>query len=418
MKIFYSWQSDLSNSTNRSFIRKCLDKTIQELKLQGDISEAVREDMHIDQDTEGVPGSPDIAKTILEKIDRSAIFIADITPIKEIEKQGRKKSIPNPNVMLELGYAMAKLGPERVILILNDALWCGDLNSLPFDFRFRRISTRYILKEGEEPNEKAKVKLKLIKSLKIAISNSPSLTETTPTTETVFNRIKRNETDSALWQTKTGGIQLPNYYDGADNNRKRTSNSPKAYMRITPASWPNGIPKRATLRKEENRGKLLPFGDWSSMDYAPNDDGYISYEPPHDDELENATQWFKKNGEIWGFDAGTRVSGVQANGKRYLNYKYIIECWARFLNHFDYLRELGCSKPYYVEAGITNILDTTIQINVHRNAHCLEKDIVFKQELSGSPESLREYMQALANELADAFGLEGQNLYPSLWAKK
>ena len=33
--IFYSWQSDLANSTNRGFIEDCLKKAVKNLKKEG-----------------------------------------------------------------------------------------------------------------------------------------------------------------------------------------------------------------------------------------------------------------------------------------------------------------------------------------------------------------------------------------------
>jgi len=61
--IFYSWQSDLPNATNRGFIQKTLERAAKEIHIDQSISiEPV-----IDRDTTGVPGSPDIAATILDK---------------------------------------------------------------------------------------------------------------------------------------------------------------------------------------------------------------------------------------------------------------------------------------------------------------------------------------------------------------
>lgn len=38
-------------------------------------------ELHLDHDTKGVPGSPDLANTIFGKIDASALVIADVTPV-------------------------------------------------------------------------------------------------------------------------------------------------------------------------------------------------------------------------------------------------------------------------------------------------------------------------------------------------
>ena len=57
----------------------------------------------MDQDTAGIAGWPDIASTILTKIEKCEVFVADLTPINGPEPDSRPT--PNPNVMLELGYA-------------------------------------------------------------------------------------------------------------------------------------------------------------------------------------------------------------------------------------------------------------------------------------------------------------------------
>lgn len=45
--VFYSWQSDLPNATNRGFIEDCLDRALEELHAEG-----VRV-LEADRDTKG-----------------------------------------------------------------------------------------------------------------------------------------------------------------------------------------------------------------------------------------------------------------------------------------------------------------------------------------------------------------------------
>jgi len=188
IKIFYSWQSDLPNSTNRGFIKKRLDKVVKQL-VRSEVIDADR--IEVDQDIQGVPGSPDIAKTIFGKIETANIFIADVTPIVEIPTKEGVKSIPNPNVMIELGHALAHLGENRVILVINDAVWNGDNNTLPFDFRFRKISTRYSLEEGvsKEDRNQASVQLEksLSKAIEIIISSVPVVALEGPPPPRIFS---------------------------------------------------------------------------------------------------------------------------------------------------------------------------------------------------------------------------------------
>ena len=136
--IFYSWQSDLLPNKHRYFIERCLKKALSELEHDAKIY------MEFDRDTVGLNGSPDIAQTIFEKIDRSVLFVCDISIISEHEN----KKMPNPNVLIELGYAASKLGWERIICLFDSKT--GSIEDLPFDLRQKRITQFNPENEKEE----------------------------------------------------------------------------------------------------------------------------------------------------------------------------------------------------------------------------------------------------------------------------
>jgi len=128
--VFYSWQSDLPNKYNRSFIEDALDKAAKKFSCDSSFSiEAV-----IDRDTYGIPGSPSIVESITSKIARSDLFVCDVSIINN---NGGGRPTPNPNVLFELGYASAILGWGRIIMTQNTAF--GGIEQLPFDLRGRRI---------------------------------------------------------------------------------------------------------------------------------------------------------------------------------------------------------------------------------------------------------------------------------------
>jgi hypothetical protein len=54
--VFYSWQSDLPNATNRGFIGQALEAAAKALKND----DSLQVEPVIDRDTTGVPGSPNI----------------------------------------------------------------------------------------------------------------------------------------------------------------------------------------------------------------------------------------------------------------------------------------------------------------------------------------------------------------------
>lgn len=124
--IFYSWQSDIKGS--RNFISDCLNRLGKRMK------DIVLCD--IDRDTQGLAGAPDIGDSIYEKIDSADIFVADVTIINQ-DYAGRKT--PNPNVLIELGYAIRALGWDRIILLYNKDF--GEIEELPFDINHRRITS-------------------------------------------------------------------------------------------------------------------------------------------------------------------------------------------------------------------------------------------------------------------------------------
>src|SRR6266702_580043 len=99
--VFYSWQSDLDGKTTRSFIEEALKKAIKVLQKDDTLDVG----LVIDRDTKDVPGSPDIAKTILEKIDRAQMFVGDVT----IVNQGAPRLTPI-GVKLRKGKEKLKAG--------------------------------------------------------------------------------------------------------------------------------------------------------------------------------------------------------------------------------------------------------------------------------------------------------------------
>lgn len=127
MKIFYSWQSDIDENINRYFIFSALKEAKKIIENETGF------DIEIDQATRNIPGTPDITETIYKKIDECSIFLADITLINDKTAQ---KRTPNPNVLIELGYAIRKPGFEKIILIFNNEF--GIPKELPFDINHRR----------------------------------------------------------------------------------------------------------------------------------------------------------------------------------------------------------------------------------------------------------------------------------------
>lgn len=156
MIFFYSWQSD--HRATKQFIETCLQQAIEQLNEKIELQESERpsEDLKIklDRDTLGVPGIPEITTTIFNKIENCDVFIADVSFVgKGIGKAERL--LPNPNVLIELGYAIGKIGHERILLLM-DTRYGKPEGNIPFDLAHRRhpvkFSTDVADKEAQQNN--------------------------------------------------------------------------------------------------------------------------------------------------------------------------------------------------------------------------------------------------------------------------
>ena len=157
--IFYAWQSDSPKKTNMDFIQEALDEVA--LRIQSSIDNT---QIIIDRDTSGISGSPDIIDTILKKISKSHLFVGDLTITSP---KSSKKHTPNPNVVMELGYAASKLGWDKIICIMNEEF--GGPTKLFFDFKNRRWPIRYRLSTEQDKSKISEEKRQLVEKLENAI---------------------------------------------------------------------------------------------------------------------------------------------------------------------------------------------------------------------------------------------------------
>jgi hypothetical protein len=155
--VFYSWQSDLDPKLNRNLIEDALGRALKAIKKEATTIEPV-----LDRDTSGMPGSPAIADTIFNKIATADVFVADVSIINS-GVEGRKT--PNPNVLLELGFAISELGWDRILLVGNTAF--GTPESLPFDLRGRRV----VFYSSTDATEKSEIRGLLQGRLETALRN-------------------------------------------------------------------------------------------------------------------------------------------------------------------------------------------------------------------------------------------------------
>lgn len=157
--IFYSWQSDLPASVTRNFILDALEKAAKAIGRD----DTLDIEPQIDRDTAGVPGAPDIATTIFAKIDAADVVVLDVSLVSPPDAGERS---PNPNVLIELGYAVRSKGWSNIVMVMNRSY--GPPEQLPFDLRSRRATT-YELVAGADESERKEETVALRAVLGVAI---------------------------------------------------------------------------------------------------------------------------------------------------------------------------------------------------------------------------------------------------------
>ena len=219
--VFYAWQSDHPNGICRSFIRRALEKAARQLARDTTVQDAPRDvQIAVDTDTQGVPGSPPVAETILAKIADCDAFVADLTSMPTAT--GLRAS-PNPNVLLEYGYALATLGDRRVIAVMNNAF--GSPEILPFDIRHRRWPIRYTLAPDAIDADRARALADLVRELRGALTQ---ILQTPPSAPHAPSPSSDKIQARNLWA-------MPSYVQREDGDRVEITYGPSATLEIAPA---------------------------------------------------------------------------------------------------------------------------------------------------------------------------------------
>jgi hypothetical protein len=161
--VFFSWQS---TRPGRNFIDRALQEAIDRISdANMNLEEPERGDrIQLDRDTRNVPGSPPIFDTILKKIAKAAIFVSDLTFVGTSVEDDL---LPNPNVLIEHGFALRVLGDNRIVAVMNIAH--GEPEQLPFDLKTKRFPITYNLPDDADAQTRTKVRNELSNELEMAL---------------------------------------------------------------------------------------------------------------------------------------------------------------------------------------------------------------------------------------------------------
>lgn len=337
--IFYAWQSDAPNNVNRGFIRKALDQAIAALNDELDVDES----LDVDQDTQGVPGSPPIAETILRKIDECELFLADVTFVGQTrandilaEAAKSRKLLPNANVLIELGYCLGKRGPTRLIMVMNSHY--GPPSGLPFDLAHRRHPIQFSLApDATEPTRLEQRQL-LVSQLKDAIRTGRlALREAVGT----------GPNNGATKRVVQSGSFMPNgrlmeFDQEGVKTEVMWRNQPQVYLRVIP-SGVRGIGTSVKLQElaRDSSCPLQPFGPkgqavQSTVRSARQKDGYVTavVAPNNGRFMAVAVTKLFGTGELWGIDQHLLRANENLGGRRVIPSGALRRAFENGLDHY------------------------------------------------------------------------------------
>jgi hypothetical protein len=352
-KIFWSWQSDFSPETCRTFVRTALVEAIEQINNEMDVNDADRPE--VDHDTRGERGMVDIASTILTKIASAAVFVADLTPIAQLPSG---KWLPNPNVMIELGWAMQKPGWERVIGVLNTASG-AEIEDLPFDIRQRRIIT-YVLADNADAATKKSVKKKLAKELKAAVEVNLADRAEQIAVETSIAGTAANPTNPSIWASAKETFIHHDAFNRPGRKEVQLPDVPRAYMRIIPAGWKGHAPSVVDIARLPDRLRVeAPHDGAAHGDYGATEEGFVRFwltndygEPPASS---NITMFFEDTGEFWMLHGSVIVPRKDYT---LLKDHMMLGQWSQVLRRsMQVMDRLGALDARRVEAGLYNVRD-------------------------------------------------------------
>lgn len=407
--VFYSWQSDTEQRVNRYFLKDCLSDALVVLADGDNLDEVTRGgELHLDHDTNGVYGDVDVLATIFEKITACDIFVADITIVA---KTADGKQCPNPNVLLELGYAIEAAGPERTIKVMNEHYGAAKAG-LPFDMAHKRFPLCYTLAPDAGKAEKAKIRKQVAREFADIISGM--LRETGPKAlqKLEFQGVEPAWKSSSFISDGLLGRDARSAFRD-ELTDVRWDNGPQWFLRVIPQKGLQSMTTKVIMDHLNNQN-LPPLGG-NSRDYMPTSRGGVCYELPVGAKpVKRFTQLFN-NGELWGIEQPNN----NARENKFIPFGIFVSSLQMGLEaYLGFVRDrLGVEPPLQIIAGLSDVEGFRIADErfTRRAGFSPFDGLCPKEEIVAAPITIKTYDVSVEDLLGpffqqvwEEFGLSGE----------
>lgn len=401
-KIFWSWQSDAPKRETRDLIQVALYAAVQD--VSGEFDKAKR--IEVDQDVKGVIGMAPIAETILDKIDAATVFVGDVTPVAVIGKGRNRKLLPNPNVMLELGYARRALSMGRLIPVFNRAIRSTRFDDLPFDLRHLTGTIVYELAEGALKSELRRVRKdlrkRLAEKLRAMIADAPGPVEP----EQVWHASLPS--DPSIWEEAYNPLPVNCPHLGQVD--LIVAPAPRIFVRLLPAV--QGVaPKSINGIFPGGHDCLLPIGAsvGGGLTTGRTGNGHAIFQSVGEDRTtKSVVRWYKDTGEIWAISAW---GFYYRNTHPHFAYDEVIKDLVSWLTQtLRSARTAGGSAPFRVLLGASGLRQVQwflARPSLGSKPFLGLKDIVTSESILKSDEraAVVETVSKFMDEMTENFGV-------------
>lgn len=364
--VFFSWQIDTRPTEGRNFLDRVLERAIQQVSADIDLEEAAREGLELDRDTKGVAGQPPIVETIFKKIDQAAVFVPDLT---FTSKRLDGRPAPNPNVLIEYGWALRSLGHSRMVPIMNIAYGePGD--QMPFDMRHLRHPILYNLPDGADDATRRAERERLTKVLAEALRNVLGSEEyraslPKPPAPPAFAAVSPKDGPARFRPPgEPLGMSQPHFPHSLSEQSRAVSlvDGPALWLRLMPIAAPGRDWLVSDIEKAANGGEdgfLPPLRRaYRSYDYLRAEDGFGVYEAGGPEGPTRAVVFVFTTGEVWTIEASlvSEAKDYSRFGRR-PGVPTMEQEFKTALHRYDrLLKRLGLKRPFRWIAGYDGIV--------------------------------------------------------------
>jgi hypothetical protein len=346
--VFFAWQSDTLQRHNRYLIRMALEEAAK--RISNDM--AIRTNVLIDSDTQDVLGQPPVTDTILGKIQSCDVFTPDFSFVARAESG---KLVPNPNVMLEYGYALRARGYGVMMPVMNTAY--GPPEQLPFDMGHLRDPLQYRLEHTETNAERRSVRKDLSDKFENVLRLMIAATVSKANDDKPFAQAKAFTPPAFFFEPSEVVAEFG--FHESKRDRYRFDSARAIFLRLYPAYADQPAVGRAKVKAIFTARKPWPMSLTIGGLAAENTYGSIVIDPKGNSSIAGMTQGFP-TGELWGVNSQPFVT--TAEGFKIRDYVGMISVEKLFIRALEnYIRiavgEYQLHPPFVVEAGGNGLQD-------------------------------------------------------------